>query len=445
MSAQTPEAHPVDAEIQETGPCSRLLKIRVPSPRVDAEIEATYRNVERTVQFQGFRAGRAPRKLVEARLGPRILDEVKERLVQSAVDEVIDRQKLQAVGSPHLDWEKVQPLERGKDFGFEIGIDVKPTFDLPDLAALEVVRPDLTVTDGDVDAEVQRLREERATVRDAGDEPLREKGVVSMHVSVKVGDETVVDAHDVEWQHGTDVLGGMELAGLSAALLGRKKGETAELTQKLPDDFREEAHRGKDAVFALTLEGVQHVDLPEADDAFAKEMDYEDVADMRGELRKKLERSAEQNREPALDGAIVDRLLQAAPFEVPPSLVRAETERMLRRYEAQLRRQGVPEDELEAQLRQLVGAAAQRVQRDLRASFLLDRIATERKVFVTETEVAQEVGRMAQRYDRTLAEMEATLESQGVLPALRAELRERKTVADLRGVVKIVEREGAGA
>lgn len=438
------EPHPVDAQIEPTGPCTRLLKVRVPEPRVTAEIEATFRNVERTVQFPGFRPGRAPRRMVEAKLGAKVLEEVKERLVQTAVDEVIEREKLQAIGSPRLDWEKVA-LTRGQEFAFEITVDVRPTFEVPDLATLEVARPDLTVTDAAVDAEIERLREERATVRDAGEEGLRERGVVTMHVKVTVGDETIVDAHEVEFQHGGDVLGGMEVAGLSAALLGKAKGETVTLAQKLPDDFRDEAHRGKEAAFAFTLEGVQHVELPAADDAFAKESDYEGVDDMRAELRKKLERDAENGKDAALDRAIVASLLAAAPFDVPPSLVASETRRMLQRYEAQFRRQGVPEDQIEPQLRQLVGAAADRVKQDLRASFLLDRIASDRKVFVTENEVRLEVARMAQRYDRTLSEMEATLEKQGVLPALRSELRERKTVAELRRVVKIVEPSAAGA
>jgi trigger factor len=435
MSSQT---HPVEAQVEETGPCSRNLKIKVPQARVDAEIESTFRTVEKNVAFPGFRAGRAPRKMVEAKLGGQVLSEVKERLVQAAVDEVIDAHKLQAVGSPRMEWEKAV-LARGQDFAFEIGIDVRPTFALPDLAAITVQRPDLTVKDEAVDREVESLRESRATVADAGDEPLRDRGIVALHVRIDVGGETVVDAGDVEWQAGSDMLGGMEIAGLSASLVGKKKGESAEFTQKLPDDFKDEAHRGKDAKVTLTLENVQHVTLPEVNDEFAKEMDYDGVEDMRKELRKKLERQAEQNKDAALDGAIVEALLAAVAFEVPPSLVAAETERMLRRYEAQFRRQGVPEQDIEVQLRQLLGAAAQRVKRDLRSSFLLDRIATERKVFVTENEMRQEIARIGQRYDRTPAEMETILERQGVLPALRAELRERKTVAEIRGIVKVVE------
>lgn len=436
------DTHPVEAQIEETGPCSRLLRITVPQARVDSEIESTFRNVEKNVAFPGFRPGRAPRKMVESRLGGQVLAEVKERLVQAAVDEVIDAQKLQAIGSPRMDYDKFE-LTRGAEFRFDIQIDVRPTFTVPDLAGLEVVRPDTSVSDADVDRDLESLRESRASVRDAGDEPLRAKGIVSLGVKISVGDETIVDAQGVEWQAEGDVIGGMQIDGLCAGLVGKKKGESATFVQKLPDDFKDEQHRGRDANVVLSVESVQHVDLPEVTDDWAKEMDYEGVEDMRKELRRKLERAAEQNKDAALDRAIVDALLAATPFEVPPSLVAAETEKMLRRYEAQFRRQGVPEQDIEAQLRALLGAAAQKVKGDLRASFLLDRIAADRKVFVTENEMRQEIARIGARYDRNPAEMETVLESQGVLPALRAELRERKTVAELRGVVKIVDRAAA--
>lgn len=433
MSLETP---PVDAQVEETGPCSRKVTICVPQARVDAEIETAFRNVASSVQFPGFRQGKAPRKLVEARLGDRVLEEVKQRLVETAVEEAVDRTKLQRIGPAKLDWDKLV-FERGRDFRFEVAVDVRPTFEPPKLDALVVKRPDLTVRDADVDREVDRLRAERATIRDGGDEPLAERGIATMTVRITVGDATVVDASDVEWQHGDDVLGGMAVDGLSAGLLGRRKGESAEFRQKLPDDFRDEQHRGAEALIALRIDGVQHVDLPPADDAFATEMDYDDVADMRAELRKKLERSAEAGKERALDQAIVDALLAATPFEVPPSLVQTETERMLRRYEMQLRRQGVPEEAIVDQLRAMVGAAAVKVTRDLRASFVLDRIAADRKVLVTESETRQEIAATAARYDRSVAEMEDYMDRNGLMSALRGELREKKTLAELRGVVRI--------
>jgi trigger factor len=436
MSAQTPSQTVQTSQVESTGPCSRKLSIRISAERVDGEFESTLKNVMSSVHFQGFRPGKAPRRLVEARLGDRVLGEVKERLVQTAVESAIAEHKLQPVGNPRMDFDAVT-VRRGQEFTFDVTLDVRPEFTLPKLEDVVVRKPDLTVTEAQVDAAVESLRMERSTTSDGGDEPCREHGILTLAVKIAVGDAVVVDASDVEWQLGTDVLGGMAITGLSAGILGKKKGEEGTFTQALPADFRDEQYRGKDATITIRVDGVQHVTLPAADDAFAKEMDYEDTADMRAELRKKLEREAAANEERALDEAIVDALLAAVPFDVPPSLVNSETERMLRRYEMQLRQQGVPDQEIALALQQMVAAAATKVTRDLRASFLLERVASERKVFVTETEMRQEIGRIAARYSRSANDMEEQLASQQLLGALRTELRERKTVAELRGLVKI--------
>ncbi|MCG3135391.1 MAG: Trigger factor [Planctomycetes bacterium] len=440
-ASSSASAPAIEASVEETGPCSRKLAIRVPAARVDHEYESALKSVMGSVQFDGFRQGRVPRRLVEARLGGRVLDEVKERLVQTALEDVIKEKKLQPVGNPRMDWGKLT-CARGADMAFDIALDVRPTVKLPKLDELAVKRPDLTVTDAQIDAEVESLRMDRAETRDAGDEPLRAHGICTLAVKITSTDangaeQTVVEADDVEWQLGSDVLGGMLIAGLDAGILGKKKGDTVEFRQPLPADFRDEQWRGKDAVISVRIDAAQHVDLPEVTDAFAKDMDYDSVEDMRKELRKKLERQAESSKERALDEAIVDALLAAAPFDVPPSLVTSETERMLRRYEAQLRQQGVPDQDIALQLQQMVSAAATRVTRDLRASFVLDEVARDRKVLVTETEMRQEIARIAARYNRSTNDMEEMLENQGILSSLRVELRERKTVAELRGVVKI--------
>src|SRR6185295_14329005 len=175
----------------------------------------------------GFRPGKAPRKLVEARIGDRVLQEVLERLVQNAYDEAVDSTKLKTIGAPRL---KDQPtIARGTDLAIAIDVDVRPEFTLPKLDELTATRPVVEVTDADVEAEIKRLRDERATVSDAGDEPLADGGIATLHVKVSIGGELVVDAGDVEWQHPSDVLGGMLVTNLAATLLGKKKGDTATL------------------------------------------------------------------------------------------------------------------------------------------------------------------------------------------------------------------------
>lgn len=431
------EAPALDVQVEDAGPCSKVLKIKVPASRVDREIEETYKNVQKAAQFPGFRPGKAPRKLVEARLGDRVMQEVTERLVQSAYDEAVDSTKLKTVGNPRL---KDPPkLERGADYVISIDVDVRPEFQIPKLEELTATRPSVAVSDADVEAEIKRLRDERATVADAGDEPLAEHGVATLHVKIAVEGETVVDAGDVEWQHPSDVLGGMLVENLAATLLGKKKGDAVALKEKLPADFRDEKFRGKEAAVELRIDGVQRVTLPPIDDAFAAEMDFDSLDEMKADLKKDLEKRAAAHVERLTDEAVAESLLAAAPFDVPPSLVEAESGRMLDRYEMQLRQQGIDETAMAKLLDEAKGQAQSKVKRDLRLSFLLDKIAHEKKILVTENETRQELAAMAARYEKSVPEMEDYMERNRLLPSLRSELRDRKTLAELRKVVKVVE------
>src|SRR5690349_6357164 len=128
------EAPALDIQVENAGACSKVLKITDPASRVDHEIEETYKNVQRNVQFPGFRPGKAPRKLVEAKLGERVMAEVLENLVQSVYDDAVDTTKLKTVGAPRA---KDPPaLVKGAPYAISIEVDVRPEFQLPKLEDL---------------------------------------------------------------------------------------------------------------------------------------------------------------------------------------------------------------------------------------------------------------------------------------------------------------------
>lgn len=435
----------LDVSVEESGPCTRLLHVTVPAERVDSEIETTMKQVVRNVSLPGFRPGKAPRRLVEAKLGDRVLAEVSERLVESAVREAIQSNELDPVGQARLDWNTIE-LQKGTALEFDFTIDVRPEFELPELKELQVRRPSLEVTDEDVDQEVERLRFEQATEHEADDDhPIGEHDVANITVDITVGDESIVEGVELQWAPPSNLLGGMRIEGLSDALTGQTSGHEAEFEIALPDDFREERHRGRQADVKVRIEGVTRIELPEVDQEFVESMDYDDEAEMRDDLRKQLERRLEAQQDRAVDDAIVDALLAAVPFDVPPSLIEQESVRALRRYEMRLRQDALPEEQIVERVLEAKEEAQTRVARDLRASFILERIASERKVFVTETEVATELANMAQLYNRSAADMQEYIENNGLLPALRGSLRERNTLKELRGVVQLTDGPTAAA
>lgn len=436
MTSATAE---LDVSVEESGPCTRLLHVTVPAERVDREIETTMKQVMRNVSLPGFRPGKAPRRLIEAKLGDRVIEEVTERLVEAAVRESIQGNELDPVGQARLDWGEVK-LEKGKALQFEFTIDVRPEFELPELKTLTVQRPSLEVTDESLDQEIERLRFEQATEAPAPEgHEIGEHDVANLKVSIGVGEESIVDGVELQWAPPSNLLGGMRIEGLADSLTGMTAGSDASFEVTLPDDFREERHRGRTADVKVSITGITHIELPAVDQAFAESMDYDDEAEMRDDIRKQLERRLEAQQDRALDDAIVDSLLEAVPFDVPPSLIEQESVRALRRYEMRLRQDALPEEQIIERVLEAKEEAQGRVARDLRASFILERIAADRKVFVTETEVATELANMAQLYQRTAAEMSEYIENNGLLPALRGSLRERNTLKELRSVVQITD------
>ncbi len=424
--------------IEDDGPCSKKVRITVPAERVDREIEDTFKNVQQAVQFKGFRAGKAPRRLVEARLGARVLSDVRERLVQTVVEEAIRDEKLETLGEAQADWEKIE-VEKGSDLEFEVTVDVRPDFEMPELAGIAVERPFFEVTDALIDREIDRLRMERASAEDGGDGPLEERGIATLAINLTCNDETIVDETGIEWAHPSDVLGGMLIDGLADGMLGKKTGDEAEFTVNLPDNFRVDELRGKPAKVVLTVEAIQKVVMPELNDAFAAELDYDDVEELRADISNQLDRQAETRIERALDEKIVEAILEEVPFDLPPSLVRRETGRMLARFQTRLQQDGLPEEQIREELARAHTEAEGRVMHDLRASFVLDRIASEKKVFATETEVQEELARMAGSYNLTADQMEEQMAEQGLLSSLRSSIRERKTIGELRHLVAITD------
>jgi trigger factor len=433
------EAPGLSVAVETAGPCTRVLSITVPPERVDKEIEDTFKNVLQHVQFPGFRTGKAPRRLVEAKLGDRVLAEVKDRLVRTAADEAIKQEDIEPVGETQLDFEEIE-LAKGKELAFSVRLDVKPEFDLPELSAVKVERPGLAVSEEDVDGEIERLRYEQASVADGEEgDTIGEHDVAELEVTLSCEDDKIVDAEPLQWSPPSNLLGGMKIEGFSDALSGQAAGHEATFTVQLPDDFREETQRGKDAEVLVKVTKIQKVTLPEVDDAFVEAMDYDDLDEMRGDVRKQLERRLEAEADRRLDDAILDALRAATPFHVPPSLVKSEQVRVLRRFEMNLRQEGLPEEAIVERVLEAKEEAEGMVTRNLQGSFILERIAADRKVLVTENEVAQELMTMASRYNRTAAEMQEYVERNGLLQALRGSLKERKTLRELRDVLDIVD------
>src|SRR5579872_5465567 len=259
------------SEVKEVGPCKLEIRIEVSAERVKEEIDHKYKDLNDSMALPGFRKGHAPRNVLERKFGKALLDDLKFELLSGSFDEVKEEKKLEPVGEPELEADKIA-VEEGK-----------------------VERPPVTVEDKDVENVLKGFQESKAELIPAEDNLAREGDQLTADFTL------VVDGKPVDTGENNAVFltpdiqfFGKELPEFFKAIVGKKVGDVVEVPVKLPEDFVDKAHAGKDSLIRTTIKGVKQKKLPPVDTEFAKKhFDMDTVDELKADVRKRIEREKE--------------------------------------------------------------------------------------------------------------------------------------------------------
>ena len=327
----------------ETLPKSRVsVLIEIPSERVDAAYERTLQRLTQRVRIQGFRPGKAPRALVEARLGPDGLrEEVADLLVPDLVSNALIDNDIEPVDRPQVN---IEQLERGKAGRVRARVSVLPKVTLPDAATLHVEPSHTEITDVDVEREIERRLADKTEV-----EPVERE--------VRVGDQVVgdlsasVDGTEIESEARTgiefDVREGVLVPELYEALQGAKEGDDVEATVTMPENHSNPELRGKETALKVRVQGVKEKRVPELTDELAAEISdgAQTTAEaFRDEVRRELVETAGRSDHTADEQAAVEAYVEAAQLEIPDALIDHEVDHQLSHMAEDLERSGLKLD-----------------------------------------------------------------------------------------------------
>ena len=334
---------PSDTDVSvdvKTLPKSRLeLTFEIPAPRVDAAYERVLQRLGQRVKIEGFRPGKAPRAVLEARLGPTALrEEVIDSLVPQTVSQALVDKDIDAVDRPQVE---VGELERGRTGRFVATVTVRPEVVLPDLRSLQVDKPSTTVDDDLVDRRIDELRDRRAVLVPVERE-LQLGDVAVLDLDVLVDDEVVPE----EERHASEieVREGVLIPELLAVLPGAKVDETREAYITLPPEHSNPDLAGQPGTVRVTVRGIKEKTLPELDDELAKDLSdgaQETVDAFRLAVRQDLEETARRVEELAFEQAAVRALVEKSQTEVPDAMVERELDRRVEDLEHALGHQGI--------------------------------------------------------------------------------------------------------
>jgi trigger factor len=351
------------------------LTIEVPAEMVDATYEKVLNRLVSRAKIEGFRPGRAPRALVEARLGPAALrEEVVETIVPQVVRQALDEESIDPIDNPDVE---VLELERGRPARLKATVSVMPEVTLGDASTLTVPARSIDVTDQMVDRRLEDLREPLAEITPVQREA-RLGDIVVIDVEVEV-DGAMVESESRKAMEA-ELKEGVLLPELLAVLPGTFVDETQAASVKFPDDYENPQLAGKDSTIRATIRGVKEKILPALDDALAKQLSggKSETADAyRSAVRAELEESAKEMARLEREQALVRALVDASSVEVPAALADRELTSQLESMERTLSRQGLKLDRYLEYLGQTLDQWVEQQRPDAEARLKVDLVLGE--------------------------------------------------------------------
>ena len=415
----------MNIEIEEVGPCKKLLKFEIPKETIDDEWQKQLKEVSKMAKVPGFRKGKAPRKLLEKNYGDKIMDDVKRAVVSGSYQQAIEENKLSPIGDPDIG---NFDLELGKPLKFEITLEVLPTFELGDYKGMKLQRKPVSVTDEDIDKALETISKQKAQLTIVKTGKVKVEDFIICDCEVGINDEVVWSDQELEVMVSGSHVADINVPDLKDRLVGAKSGDKVSVDVELGDSFSVEQHRNKSAKMEISIKEIKRPKSPKIDDELAKQVGYDTLGELKEFMSKRLEMEKKRMAEGEMQEQISSKLIEMADFEMPEDMIKHHTNERLHKYQLDLVNKGTPQEEIEKHTEDMKSASEEAVVRDFKMSLVLEHIAEKERIFVTEDDVNRRISEMAGMYGLDAAGMKKQLEKMNSMSNLRHQLRESKTL-----------------
>ncbi len=378
----------MNIEIEEVGPCKKLLRIEIPKERIEDEWQKQLNEVSRMANLPGFRKGKAPRKLLEKKFGDRIKDEVKRAVVSESYQQALEGNKLSPIGDPDVG---DIDLELGKPLKFEITLEVLPTFELGEYKGMQLKKKPVSVTDEDIDKSLNAISRQKTQLTVVNKGKVEDGDYIICDCEVGINGEIIWNDEELEVMVSGSSVANINVPDLKTNLVGAKSGDKLTMDVELGDNFSVEQHRNKSARMEISIKEIKRPASPDINDELAKQVGYDTLGELREFLSKRLEVEKKNQVEGEIHEQIYSKLIEMADFDLPEDMIAHQSNERLHRYQMELINKGTPMEEVEKNIDDLKNASEESVVKDFKMSLVIDRIAEKEKIFVTENDVNKRI------------------------------------------------------
>jgi trigger factor len=398
-------------EVTEAGKNKVKLTIEVPSADIEKVLSRTYKRLAADVRVPGFRPGKAPRAVIDQRLGKDFVrSEVLKDILPDLYAEAVRSEDVDVVAPPSIE---VTSFEEGKDLTFEATVETRPEPVLKDYTGLAGTKPEVAITDADVDEQVEHLRNRFATL-EVIERPLQNGDFAQIDLTTTHHDSTIDELTTKDFL--IEVGAEMVVPELDTELLGKVKGDILKVNTTLSERFGDRA--GWQVSMTILVKEAKTRKLPALDDEFAKTVsEFDTLDELKGDIRKRIEDGTEQRATAALRESVLDSFVESGvEVELPDGMVDVEVDGLVTSFAQMLAAQGIPVDRyMESQnldVDALRNQFREQAEKNLTMRLGLDAVAQTEGLQVTDEERDSEVERLAARSGRDVEEVKQLLARQ---------------------------------
>lgn len=425
--------------VEKLSPTRVRINVEVPFTELQPDFERAYQELAKTVRLPGFRPGKAPAKLLEARVGRgAVLERVVNDVLPARYSEAVSASELKPLGQPDIE---VTKIEDGEELVFTAEVDVRPDIDLPDLSTLAISVEPVGVTDEEVDAELEALRARFGTLK--GVERAAQDGdFVSIDLAAAVDGKDIPDGRAEGLSH--EIGSGQLIEGLDEAIVGLSEGESATFNTKLVAG----EHTGQNADVTVTVKSIKERELPESDDEFAQlASEFDTLAELRADLTEQVRRVKRIHQAEKIRDNALETLLEKVDVPLPENIVQAQVDAALHnaihelehdeaKLDEALKAQGTSREKFDADNREAAEKA-------IKTQLLMDAVADELNIEVAESDLSERLVLMSRQYGIQPQQLVSLLQQNNQLPSVYADVRRGLAVAAVVEAATVTDTDGA--
>ncbi len=413
--------------------CLATLKVEVEPERVSQAWSAITADFGKQVKIAGYRPGKVPRTVIEKRFKKEIRQEVEKRLLNDTTREAIQQEKLRVLGVQSVDDVMIGEDQR---MSYTATVVTQPQFELPNYKGLSVEAKATEVSEAEIDESIENLRDQSADFKDVPGRGAAMEDYIVVDYAGTIDGKPVhevfpkagkpLTANDDFWIKMTDEA---FFPGFCGKLVGALPGEAREFDIPVPVDFPVAGMPGVSIHYAVTLKSIKEKVLPALDDAFASSVaEGKTFAELREMAKAELGQQKSAGAEAEKRNSLMKQLLASVECELPQSMVRSETQRILNDIVNENRERGVADEVLKENQQQLVGAASQNAREKLKGTFILLRVAEQENIRVSREELFGRIAMLAQKYEMTFEKMLKELEKRGGVDQINEDILTAKVL-----------------